>query len=210
MGFKDDDGEPRSPAGVEVVNAAFRQHNKMLLRWLTQKFGDSELARDIAQSTYLRVLRYAQHNVIDNPQALIFKTAANLAANEFRARKLRRAVHLDAAGPRDLNAIEQIASFSPSPEAATITKQEIAASLAALNGLPDRARRAFVLSRFENKTYGEIAKDLSVSESSVEKYIIAALKVLRKVIDEKKKPTRITRLPNKRSSRQRGLVTENE
>lgn len=41
-----------------------------------------------------------------------------------------------------------------------------------------------MLSRFEGKTYREIAVLLGVSESSVEKYIIAALKAVRAAIAE--------------------------
>lgn len=53
----------------------------------------------------------------------------------------------------------------------------------AITGLPGRIRRAFILSRFMGKNYREIAIDLNVSESSVEKYIISALAQLRDAAD---------------------------
>lgn len=172
----------------------------MLVRWLAQKFGDVETARDIAQSAYLRVWRYAQTQRIDNLQALIFKTAANLAANEFRARKRIQAMRVEAGGTKD-NPIEQIPSGAPSPETTALAREEIAASLRAINSLPEQARRAFVLSRFEEKTYREISTILGVSESSIEKYIIAALKALREAADESGRPSKIVPLPNRRTRR---------
>jgi RNA polymerase sigma-70 factor (ECF subfamily) len=59
-------------------------------------------------------------------------------------------------------------------------------TLATINGvideLPERSRLAFVLSRFENKTYKEISNDLSISVKTVENQIGYALKYLRSKI----------------------------
>jgi RNA polymerase sigma-70 factor (ECF subfamily) len=153
----------------------------MLIRWLAQKLGDTETARDIAQGAYLRVLDYSRRAKVDNAQALIFKTAANLAANEFRSRKRRRSYVAEPAAEGD-NPVDLVACGNPSPEDAALSKEEVAATLAAIHALPDSVRRAFVLSRFESKTYREIAVLLGVSESSVEKYIIAALKAVRAAV----------------------------
>ncbi len=181
-----------SPARRAQVDRAIRKHNRLLVQWLTKKFGDPETARDIAQSAYLRVWRYAEKNEIDNPRALIFKTAANLAANEFRAR--RRSSFIENIGSEtdpdaQAQTIDQLPSQAPSPEQQAVTRQDLAASIDIINGFPTRVRNAFILSRFENKNYREIAKELNVSESSVEKYIITALKALRQT-SEKHTPTK--------------------
>lgn len=175
----DDDltGQPAANGGD--VDAAFRKHNAMLIRWLAQKLGDAETARDIAQGAYLRVLRYAQTQKIDNAQALIFKTAANLAANEYRSRKRRRLVGAEPSAREGDDAAELVACSDPSPEDAALSREKVSATLEAIRALPEQVRRAFVLSRFEERTYREIAVALGVSESSVEKYIIAALKAVR-------------------------------
>ncbi len=164
-----------------AVERAVRKHNRLLVNWLTQKFGEAETAQDIAQNAYLRVLRYAESNEIDNPRALIFKTAANLAANEFRSRRRSPALPASySASVEDL--LEAVPSDAPSPERAAEAKQELKASMEAISHLPDRTRRAFIMSRFMDKSYREIAADLKVSESSVEKYIISALKTLREAV----------------------------
>jgi RNA polymerase sigma-70 factor (ECF subfamily) len=198
----DEDGTWRlSDAEGKAVGRAIERHDRMLVRWLAQKFGDIETARDIAQSAYLRVWRYAQTQQIDNLQALIFKTAANLAANEFRARKRIQSLKVEPSPTARDNPIEHIASDQPSPETAAVTREEIAASLRAINSLPPQARRAFILSRFEEKTYREIAVILGVSESSIEKYIIAALKALRAAAEESGRAPNVVHLPNRRTRR---------
>jgi RNA polymerase sigma-70 factor (ECF subfamily) len=50
--------------------------------------------------------------------------------------------------------------------------------LAALEQLPPRTRHAFVLHRFENMTYAEIALRMGVTRSGVEKLIMRALSQL--------------------------------
>lgn len=193
----DDDRVPEFLAEKGELCEAIKRSDRTLVRWLAQKFGDVETARDIAQSAYLRVWRYLQTQKVDNVQALIFKTAANLAANEFRARRRLRSVTVDAGGGATEIAIEQVASTVPSPEATAVAREEVAASLRAINALPDQTRRAFILSRFEERTYREIAVILGVSESSVEKYIIAALKALREASAEAG-PRAVVRLPSRR------------
>lgn len=193
-----DDGlDPQFLAGKGELGEAIKRNDPTIVRWLARKFGDVETARDIAQSAYLRVWRYLQTQKVDNVQALIFKTAANLAANEFRARRRLRSVRVEAGGGSSEIVIEQVASAVPSPEATAVAREEVAASLRAINALPEQTRRAFILSRFEERTYREIAVILGVSESSVEKYIIAALKALREASAEAG-PRAVVRLPSRR------------
>ena len=49
----------------------------------------------------------------------------------------------------------------------------------AVDRIPEKWRQAFILSKYENLKYNEIAKRLAVSEKTVEKYISKALKFLR-------------------------------
>jgi RNA polymerase sigma-19 factor, ECF subfamily len=211
MALDDNSRKPSDHARHKLVDRAIRKHDRMLVQWLTKKFGDREAARDIAQSAYLRIWRYAEHNEIDNPQALIFKTAANLAANEFRARHRMR--FIERMTPRsdeddDHNKIENLACDTPSPEQITVARQDLKTGIAAIKRLPDRVRHAFVLSRFENKNYREIAADMNVSESSVEKYIITALKLLRDALEQAPpKPKAVSRHTG---HQQRKKVTTNE
>ncbi|NNU15961.1 sigma-70 family RNA polymerase sigma factor [Parvularcula sp. ZS-1/3] len=152
----------------------------MLVGWLTSKFGDREMAEDLAQDTYLRVWRYAESNDIENVKALLFRTAANLAANEFRSRSRRRKAGLTEQSKDDeTDLVASVPSDSPSPESQLLTRTETLSALEAIRGLPEKQRRAFIMSRFEEKSYAEIAGVLGVSVSSIEKYIIAALAHLR-------------------------------
>ena len=45
--------------------------------------------------------------------------------------------------------------------------------------LPEKTRRIFLMSRFENKTYGEIADEVGLSVKSIEFHMSKALRELR-------------------------------
>ena len=52
----------------------------------------------------------------------------------------------------------------------------------AIEQLPLQCQRVFMLSRFENKKYNEIAKELHISPRTVEVHMSKALKYLRAVL----------------------------
>ncbi|MEX0644536.1 MAG: sigma-70 family RNA polymerase sigma factor [Parvularculaceae bacterium] len=175
-------GDPDDPViseRLKAVEDAIRLVDPLLVSWLAKKLRDAVVARDIAQEAYLRVWRFAHDTPIDDPRALLFKAAANLAANEFKARRRARAERIEPPLASRADPAEAVAADAPSPEREECARQDLAACRKVIAELPEKARRAFVLSRFEELTYREIAEQLGVSESSVEKYIILALKKLR-------------------------------
>ena len=48
-----------------------------------------------------------------------------------------------------------------------------------INSLPEKCKLVFTLSREENFSFKEIANELNISISTVEKHIVKALKILR-------------------------------
>ncbi len=140
------------------------------MRYLTNKFGDPDAARDIAQDAWLRISRLREPSALENPRAFLFQVATNLGIDRLRRTQLARR-----SGAEEIEA----ESLAPSVEETVSHRQSLALIEQALNELPDKCRRAFTLHRFDGLSYAEIAVTLGVSESMVEKHIIQALKALR-------------------------------
>jgi len=140
------------------------------VRYLTNKFGDSDEARDIAQDAWLRISRLRDPSALENPRAFLFQIATNLGIDRVRRSQLTRRT-----GAEEL----EEESLSPAAEETVSQQQSLKLIEQALNALPDKCRRAFVLHRFDGLSYAEIAITLGVSQSMVEKYIIQALKAFR-------------------------------
>lgn len=171
-----------NPEKRRNIEAAIRREEKLLIRWLTKKLGDPDAAQDVAQNVFMRVWAFAEVSEIENPRALIFKTAANLLINEMKRRNRFIRRHISPGEFANEDVLHNIASSTPSPEAQACLREDVALTLRTISELPAKPRQAFVMSRFEGLSYREIAKALRVSESSIEKYMIAALKQLRQAV----------------------------
>lgn len=193
-----------TPEQKAEIERAMRREEKLLVRWLTQKLGDPDSARDVLQSVFLRVWAFAENGVVENPRALLFKTAGNLALNELKRRNRFTRRHVEPGNTSENDPLHNVASLSPSPEKQASLREDVSITMAAIEALPDRPRRAFVMNRFDGLSYKEIAELMNVSESSIEKYMIEALKKLRLSIEEaaagKTKIVKFARLQRRRIS----------
>lgn len=171
---------PEQDARIET---AIKENESILVRWLTKRLGDPDAAGDVAQSVFLRVWSYASTAAVANPRALIFKTAGNLAINEMKRRSVFNRTHIAPSDyDNDDDVIEKIAHTGPTPEKQASLREDVRQTLEAIEALPEPARTAFSLNRFDGLSYKKIAARMNVSESSVEKYMIDALKRLREAL----------------------------
>jgi len=149
----------------------FREQATPLLKYLTARFKDRDDAADIAQEAWLRLYRLEHPENLDNPKAFLFQTASNLAVDRLRRQRLEQRFH-----ERELCFPQ---GESASAERVAAAHETLARLGDALNELPENCRQAFVLHRGRDMSYQEIAIELGVSASMVEKYIIRALKHFR-------------------------------
>lgn len=163
---------PSDPgASYGLLETLHRRERKMLKSFFLRRAPDLQSeSDDLVQEVFLRILKRGNGREIEQPERYIFRTAANVLADLRRRRVVRKAeshVELDKA--------REPADSLYCPERALISKQEIESVATALNELDEKVRVAFVLHRLEDLTYREIATRMSVSVSSVEKYIMRAL-----------------------------------
>jgi RNA polymerase sigma-19 factor, ECF subfamily len=159
----------------EFVARLFGRHTADLVKFLTRRVGNPADARDLAQDTYVRLLRVDQVDLIRDPQAYLFRIAANLAyEHQLKQRTERLSVEAE---------LNQIA-------AATVEDDvDLAARVARLERvlatLAPKHRAALVLHRQEGMTYEEIAARIGVSAHAVKKYISVGLAQCRARLGEK-------------------------
>lgn len=66
-------------------------HYRELLRFLSARLGDRQAAADVAHDAYLRVLERSSQARIEHPRAFLYRTALNLAVDEHRRSRVRKA-----------------------------------------------------------------------------------------------------------------------
>jgi RNA polymerase sigma-70 factor (ECF subfamily) len=140
-------------------------HYVELVRHVARRFGNRNLADDIAQD-----LQSAPALPdIRNARAYLFRTANNLAIDYMRrdATQARRFPSIDLD--------DGIAAQTPSPESVLDYKQRYALLEKAVAELPPRCREVFLLHKFDGLDHATIAAQLGISKSMVEKHIIKAM-----------------------------------
>lgn len=149
-----------------------------LASWLAKRVRCDEDANDLAQEAFLRMHKFQQSRELDNARAFLFRTANNLAVDQLRRARVHDRYLSTEMLPEHSD--EEDDKFAPSAERTVSAEQELDKIYQVLDRMPPKVRRAFVLHRDRDLSYSEIAAEMGVSNSMVEKYIIEALKLLRK------------------------------
>lgn len=148
-----------------------------LLRFATARLGNVADAEDVLQNVWLR-LETAQTGPVENAEAYLHKMTLNLANDFVRARTRRD--RRDATWS-DLNGGDgplQEADSTPSQEQSLSDKQQLSLLANAINALPDRTREVFSRHRIDGISHAQVAHELGISKSAVEKHMASAMRHL--------------------------------
>jgi RNA polymerase sigma factor (sigma-70 family) len=155
-----------SPLDVEGL---FHTHQRGLILRLRRMVGCRHTAADLAQDTYLRLLRMEEPQEISHPRAFLYRTAVNLALDYLRKQKHRTAILTS------FDEAETIPSLTPAASQSVYDKQRLAAFQTALATLPFPTKDVLVLRRIHGCAHGEIAQRLGLTKRQVENHLAKAL-----------------------------------
>jgi len=130
-------------------------------------------AEDLAQEVFLRLWRMEDESQIRSLKAFAFKIASNLLKDRGRRTYTRMMRNSVPAGALEL------ADSAGEPCGVVEGQQTLAAFEAAVDGMRPSSRQAFLLYRLEARSHGEIAQQMGISVSMVEKHVSTAMTALR-------------------------------
>ena len=125
-------------------------------------------AEDYLHAAFLRLEDYRRTNTVENPAGFLVRTAVNIAADEAR-RPVARTT--DA---RPLDEFLDIADSEPLADEVFAARTRLERVKAGLAQLSPRTREIFLMHRVEGLKYREIAAELGVTVSAVEKHVAKA------------------------------------
>ena len=151
----------------------FDKHFDDVRNYIYYRSGDTALATDVAQETFIKLWE-KQFNIRPNKiKGLLYKISGDLFVSDYRKQKTVMNFKL-----------------SRQPEKMEITPEdefqfnELQNSYSiALGNLPEKQRVVFMMSRMEELKYHEIAERLEISVKAVEKRMKHALEFLRKALN---------------------------
>lgn len=149
-----------------------------LLRLLAARQVAPDDAEDILQELYLKV-RSDTVDPIAEPRAYLFRATENLLIDRRRSSS-RRALREQAWMGARLNRTPEI-DERPSIERELVARQELVLIDKALASLPERTVHALRRFRIDGASQREIAQEMGISLSAVEKHLQKAYKALVKI-----------------------------
>ncbi|WP_138476932.1 sigma-70 family RNA polymerase sigma factor [Dyadobacter bucti] len=154
----------------KAYEAIYQRYWRSLFSIATWKTNSQVAAEELVQELFLRLWENRQKTLIENPEAYL-KTALRYSVIGFiKARLASSQIELG-------EAPEQAADVRADMG---VDLEELSAALEnALNMLPEKTRLVFQMSRFEQRSTSEIARQLGLTDRAVEYHITQSLRLLR-------------------------------
>lgn len=153
------------------VEALYCDHHGWLQGWLRRKLGNALDAADLAQDTFVRVLRGSDRALpcepIREPRAYLATIANGLVSSHWRRHALEQswlAVQ-----------VERPEFEVPSQEQRALILEALEEIALLLDGMPARTREIFLLSQIDRLTYPQIAQQLGTTVNVVQKAMTRAV-----------------------------------
>jgi RNA polymerase sigma factor (sigma-70 family) len=161
-----------------LVQRLVEDYGSDLLRFISSRVRSVVDARDLAQETYVRLLRLERKDLVRDPRPYLYRIAANilyefeLGRKADTARLMRWSAEL-AADP-DQGSVDHTVD--------TLMLRRRLESV--LKGLSPKCRAVVILHRREGMTYEEIGAQLDLSISMVKKYLAQGLRHCRERLQD--------------------------
>jgi RNA polymerase sigma factor (sigma-70 family) len=149
------------------VSDAYRQHAGELQRYLTRKLRCAETAEDITQDLFIRLFRIGDLSHVKELRPYLYRMAENLLIDHYRSAwakfQYRHAVSLDH--------VENLGDDRANSEDMVVLRDQLQRVVTIVDELPDSCGRIFWLSRAQGYCNFEIAEQLGICLSTVEKNV---------------------------------------
>lgn len=145
---------------------------------------------DIVQETYVRLARIAPSGHVRHSRSYLLQTARNLALDHIKRHEFRFGTSWDESSEAD-------SGLHPSKADPvydeTVSQEEFGRFCEAVRMLPLQCRRVFVLKKVYGYSQRDIARELGLAESTVEKHVAKALALCARALRHDAQPAPVRR-----------------
>lgn len=159
-------------AGVDSIHDIYLSLRESLGRAQRGIVPPKEI-EDIVQETYVRVCQIERKDKITEPRSFLFKIARNLALDHVKRAESRLVVSVEETGEAGFGEAERSGDETYEQ---VVSNEEFSHFCEAVRQLPVQCRRAFVMKKVYGCSQREIANEMNLSESTVEKHIAQGIK----------------------------------
>ena len=165
-----DMAKPQNTGEASPIFKMFQDNETILKKFLRRFMSNVHDIEDICQETILRALEAERSREIHEPRAFLFGVTKNIVRKKL--------------DKESKTVIDFIADFTPreyvdnkpSVEECIDSRQKMHIFTEAVSTLPQQCQRVFVLKKVYGYSHKEIAGQLNISISTVEKHVATGLK----------------------------------
>lgn len=164
--------------------AALLAHRPALARFLTARLGGPVEAEDCLQDLYVKLRTSEPIGAPDAPLAYLYRAAASVALDRIRSRGRTAKRDSDWTDSQTVMAGDEAVADAVPADEALIARERLRRLAAAVAELPQQARRVFTRLKLDGLSHADVAAELGISKSAVEKNIATAMRHLSLLRDD--------------------------
>ena len=158
----------------------FVRHMRAVINFAYRFVRNRGVAEELAQDIFLRVYEAAAgYQVQAKFTTWLYRIATNVCLNEIRKPHVRAALRNEGSdGDAGLSEVRETGGIFTPPDR-ILEQQAVSRALRhALKRLPEKQRAAFILNKYQELSYGEVAEVMKISEKAVRSLIHRAKETL--------------------------------
>lgn len=171
--------EKMVPDSVNSFNAVYTAYYRKSFLFVKSYVHDELIAEDIVSESLIKLWERLKSQPIEHIQSFLFAILKNSALDHLKheavERKAFKSLHEHLSRELEIR-ISVLQSCDPNEIFSTEIQQIIQATLAVI---PEKSRKIFMMSRFENKTNKEIAEVFNITVKGVDYHIALTTKALK-------------------------------
>lgn len=163
-----------------LVNDIYLSYRKNLLRAVSRIVPPHEV-EDVVQETYVRLCQVENPENIQNPKSYLLRTVRNLALDH-----IKRAEHrLCSSWDEDIDLTGMSGNGADQVYQEMASREDFSHFCEAVRKLPHQCRRVFVLKKVYGYSQREIALEMDLAESTIEKHVALGIRRCAEYMNEK-------------------------
>ena len=159
-----------------VLEQVLEDNAPRLLRFLTARTRDPELAQDLMQQARLKLIEIADVAELDDPLSYLYRLLENMVRDHRRSELARDKRNRDWGDGGE--GLTPLRADPTTPERSALDRDYLERVLAEIDTLPERTKAIFLAYRVEGISQKDIAESHDISLSAVEKHLQRAYRLV--------------------------------
>jgi RNA polymerase sigma-70 factor (ECF subfamily) len=175
--------ELRAPPELATgILGAFIRHQAALKRFIGRFIHNSADVDEIAQEAFLRAFSVEKGRAIDQPKSFLFRIAKHAALSRLTHKANRITSYIEDSEESEVIQLESSAEDEVS------ARQILGLHCEAVATLPPQCRQAYILRKVHGMSHKEIAVQLGIAVSTVEKHLMKGIEECDRYVLERTYP----------------------